>query len=68
MDNISDNCLIGAVNAFNKETNKIKNQLTIGMMLRYGRAYKAAEISHVIIGDEYGEGSSENMQLWSPVI
>ncbi|MEZ5008146.1 MAG: aconitate hydratase [Chitinophagales bacterium] len=69
LDNISDNCLIGAVNAFNKETNKIKNQLTgeYDAVPAVGRAYKAAGISHVIIGDEnYGEGSSREHAAMEP--
>ena len=69
LDNISDNCLIGAVNAFNKETNKVKNQLTgeYDAVPAVGRAYKAAGIGHVIIGDEnYGEGSSREHAAMEP--
>jgi len=61
LDNISNNCLIGAVNAFNGETNKVKNQLTgeYGEVPATARAYKAAGLPSVVIGDHnYGEASS----------
>ncbi|HBX63086.1 MAG TPA: aconitate hydratase, partial [Flavobacteriaceae bacterium] len=61
LDNISNNTLIGAVNAFNQETNSVKNQLTgeYGPVPDTARAYKAAGVPSVIVGDEnYGEGSS----------
>ncbi len=69
LDNISNNCLIGAVNAFGKETNKIKNQLTgeYGPVPSVARAYKAAGISSVVIGDHnYGEGSSREHAAMEP--
>jgi aconitate hydratase len=61
LDNISNNCLIGAVNAFNGETNKVKNQLdgSFGEVPATARKYKAAGISTIVVGDHnYGEGSS----------
>lgn len=69
LDNISNNMLIGAVNAFNQETNKIKNQLngTYGAVPDVARAYKAEGIGSVIIGDEnYGEGSSREHAAMEP--
>jgi len=68
LDNISNNCLIGAVNAFNGETNIIKNQLTgeYGEVPAVQRQYEAAGISTIVVGDHnYGEGSSRNMLLWN---
>ena len=69
LDNISNNMLIGAVNAFNDATNSVKNQLTGG----YGevpatqRAYKAAGIGSIVVGDEnYGEGSSREHAAMEP--
>ena len=61
LDNISNNCLIGAVNAYNQQTNFVKNQLTgeYGGVPVVQRAYKAAGIETVVVGDHnYGEGSS----------
>jgi len=69
LDNISNNCLIGAVNAFGKATNKIKNQITgeFGEVPAVARAYKAAGISSVVIGDHnYGEGSSREHAAMEP--
>ncbi|MCB0537239.1 MAG: aconitate hydratase [Bacteroidetes bacterium] len=69
LDNISNNMLIGAVNAFNKETNKVKNQLTgaYGEVPATQRAYKAAGIGSVVVGDEnYGEGSSREHAAMEP--
>ncbi len=69
LENISDNCFIGAVNAFNKETNNIKNQLTgeYGEVPAVGKAYKAAGIDSVVFGDEnYGEGSSREHAAMEP--
>ena len=61
LDNISNNCLIGAVNAFNKETNTAKNQLTgsYGEVPATARAYKAAGIGSVVFGDENYETLKE---------
>tara|TARA_B110000037_G_scaffold152219_2_gene171626 strand:- start:36119 stop:38362 length:2244 start_codon:yes stop_codon:yes gene_type:complete len=69
LDNISNNCLIGAINAFGKEANKVKNQLTgeFGPVPDTARAYKAAGISSVVIGDHnYGEGSSREHAAMEP--
>jgi aconitate hydratase len=69
LDNISNNLLIGAVNAYNKETDKVKNQLTgeYSPVPATARAYKAAGIGSVVIGDEnYGEGSSREHAAMEP--
>ncbi len=69
LDNISNNLLIGAVNAFNKETDKVKNQLTgeYGAVPATARAYKAAGIPSIVIGDHnYGEGSSREHAAMEP--
>lgn len=69
LDNISNNMLIGAVNAFNGETNSIKNQLTgeLGEVPAVQRAYKAAGIKTIVVGDEnYGEGSSREHAAMEP--
>lgn len=69
LDNISNNMLIGAVNAFNGETNKVKNQLTgeYGEVPAVQRAYKAKGIGSVVVGDEnYGEGSSREHAAMEP--
>ena len=69
LDNISNNMLIGAVNAFNDQTNKVKNQLSgeYGEVPAVQRAYKAAGIASVVIGDQnYGEGSSREHAAMEP--
>ena len=69
LDNISNNCLIGAVNAFNGKTNRIKNQLdgSIGEVPNVARAYKAAGVPSIVIGDHnYGEGSSREHAAMEP--
>ncbi|WP_430810336.1 MULTISPECIES: aconitate hydratase [unclassified Carboxylicivirga] len=69
LDNISNNMLIGAVNFFNDETNKVKNQLTGEYMEvpAAQRAYKAAGIPTVVVGDHnYGEGSSREHAAMEP--
>jgi len=69
LDNISNNCLIGAVNAFNQKTNFVKNQLTAenGGVPDVQRHYKAAGIETVVIGDHnYGEGSSREHAAMEP--
>jgi aconitate hydratase len=69
LDNISNNCLIGAVNAYSKETNAVKNQLTgaYGEVPATARAYKAAGISSIVFGDHnYGEGSSREHAAMEP--
>ena len=69
LDNISNNLLIGAVNFFNKETNRVKNQLTgeYGEVPAVQRAYKAAGIPSIVVGDQnYGEGSSREHAAMEP--
>ena len=69
LDNISNNMLIGAVNAFNDKTDNVKNQLTgtyEGVPV-VQRAYKAQNIGSIVIGDEnYGEGSSREHAAMEP--
>ena len=69
LDNIANNTLIGAVNAFNKKTNFVKNQLTgeYGGVPDTQRAYKAAGIKTLVVGDHnYGEGSSREHAAMQP--
>jgi len=69
LDNISNNCLIGAVNAFGEKTNFVKNQLTdeFGGVPDVQRQYKAAGIETVVVGDHnYGEGSSREHAAMEP--
>jgi len=69
LDNISNNMLIGAVNFFNDKTDTVKNQLTgeYGPVPATQRAYKAAGIGSVVVGDEnYGEGSSREHAAMEP--
>jgi aconitate hydratase len=69
LDNISNNMLIGAVNAFNQKTNSVKNQLTgeYGPVPAVQRAYKAAGIPSIVVGDHnYGEGSSREHAAMEP--
>jgi aconitate hydratase len=69
LDNISNNMLIGAVNAFNMDTNKVKNQLNgnYDEVPKVQRAYKAAGIGSIVVGDEnYGEGSSREHAAMEP--
>jgi aconitate hydratase len=69
LDNISNNMLIGAVNAFNEKTDNVYNQLTgeYGAVPATARAYKAQGIGSVVFGDEnYGEGSSREHAAMEP--
>jgi len=69
LDNISNNLLIGAVNYFNEKTDNVKNQLTgtYGPVPATQRAYKAAGIGTIVVGDEnYGEGSSREHAAMEP--
>lgn len=69
LDNISNNMLIGAVNSFNGETNKVKNQLTgeYGEVPAVQRQYKQHQVGSVVVGDEnYGEGSSREHAAMEP--
>lgn len=69
LDNISNNMLIGAVNAFNEKTDSVKNQLTgayEGVPV-VQRQYKAQGIGSIVVGDEnYGEGSSREHAAMEP--
>jgi aconitate hydratase len=69
LDNISNNMLIGAINYFNDTPDKVKNQLTdeyTGVPAT-ARAYKAAGIGSIVVGDEnYGEGSSREHAAMEP--
>ena len=69
LDNISNNMLIGAINAYNMETNKVKNELTgtYDEVPKVARAYKAAGIPTIVVGDQnYGEGSSREHAAMEP--
>ena len=69
LDNISNNMLIGAINFFNEKTDCVKNQLTgqYGTVPSTQRAYKAAGIGSIVVGDEnYGEGSSREHAAMEP--
>ena len=69
LDNISNNMLIGAVNFFNGKTDSVKNQLTgtYDSVPKVQRAYKAAKIGSIVVGDEnYGEGSSREHAAMEP--
>ncbi len=69
LDNISNNMLIGALNFFNEKTNNVKNQITgeYGAVPDVQRAYKAAGIGSIVVGDEnYGEGSSREHAAMEP--
>src|SRR5690554_2639223 len=69
LDNISNNMLIGAVNAFGEKTNEVVNQLTgtKGEVPATARAYKAAGVPSIVVGDHnYGEGSSREHAAMEP--
>jgi aconitate hydratase len=69
LDNISNNMLIGAINAFNMEPNKVKNQLTgaYDEVPKVQREYKKHGIGSIVVGDEnYGEGSSREHAAMEP--
>ena len=69
LDNISNNCLIGAVNAYNKKTNFVKNQLSgeYNGVPDTQRDYKAKGIKSIVVGDHnYGEGSSREHAAMEP--
>jgi len=69
LDNISNNMLIGAVNFFNEKTDNVKNELTgeYGPVPDTQRAYKAAGVGTIVVGDEnYGEGSSREHAAMEP--
>jgi aconitate hydratase len=69
LDNISNNMLIGALNYFNDKTDNVKNQLNgeYGPVPSTQRAYKAANVGSIVVGDEnYGEGSSREHAAMEP--
>ena len=69
LDNISNNMLIGAINAFNQKANEVKNQITgiYEPVPTVQRAYKAAGIPSIVVGDHnYGEGSSREHAAMEP--
>ncbi len=69
LDNISNNMLIGAVNAFNQKTNSVKNQLNgkYDSVPAVQREYKAAGVPTIVVGDHnYGEGSSREHAAMEP--
>jgi aconitate hydratase len=69
LDNIANNTLTGALNFFNDKTDSVKNQLTgeYGPVPATQRAYKAAGIPTIVVGDHnYGEGSSREHAAMQP--
>ena len=69
LDNISNNLLLGAVNAFNDTPNNVKNALTgeYDSTPKVARSYRDAAVSSIVIGDEnYGEGSSREHAAMEP--
>ncbi|MDQ2751710.1 MAG: aconitate hydratase, partial [Bacteroidota bacterium] len=69
LDNISNNLLIGALNYFNEKTDCVRNQVTgeFGSVPTTQRAYKAAGVGTIVVGDEnYGEGSSREHAAMEP--
>ena len=69
LDNISNNLLIGATNFFNEKINTVKNQLSgqYDEVPKVQRAYKAAGLGSIVVGDEnYGEGSSREHAAMEP--
>lgn len=69
LDNISNNMLIGAINAFNDKTNSVKNQITgeYAPVPQVQRAYKESNIPSIVVGDHnYGEGSSREHAAMEP--
>lgn len=69
LDNISDNMLIGAVNAFNNKTNSVKNPLTeeYQAVPQLARNFKAEGLGSIVVAEEnYGEGSSREHAAMEP--
>ena len=69
LDNISNNCLIGAVNAFNEKTDTVRNPYTeqYDGVPKVARAIKASGDSSIVFGEEnYGEGSSREHAAMEP--
>lgn len=69
LENISDNMLMGAVNAFNGETNKVWNRSTntYGTVSGTAKLYKSEGIPSMVVAEEnYGEGSSREHAAMEP--
>jgi len=69
LDNISNNLLLGATNAFNSQVNSVKNQITgeYNQTPKVARYYKDNKIFSIVVGDEnYGEGSSREHAAMEP--
>ena len=69
LENISNNLLMGATNAFNNKVNNVKNQLTGNYddTPKVAKSYQENNISSIIVGDEnYGEGSSREHAAMEP--
>ena len=71
LDNISNNMLIGATNAFNDQTNAVKDEVTQGFpyapVPQVARIYKSMGLGSIVVGDEnYGEGSSREHAAMEP--
>lgn len=69
LENISDNMLMGAVNAFNGETNSVWNRLTntYGTVSGTAKMYKSEGIPSIVVAEEnYGEGSSREHAAMEP--
>ena len=69
LENISNNCLIGAINAFNNKANYVKNQITLEYdeVPKIAKYYKEKSICSMVIGDHnYGEGSSREHAAMEP--
>ena len=69
LDNIANNTLTGAINYFNDKPDSVKSQLTgqYGSVPATQRAYKAAGIPTIVVGDHnYGEGSSREHAAMQP--
>lgn len=73
LENISNNCFIGAVNYFNDDTNNVANYVDNEEEAEFlpvpdsARKYKAAGISTIVFGeDNYGEGSSREHAAMEP--
>jgi aconitate hydratase len=69
LDNIADNTLTGAINYFNEKSDSVKNQLdgSYDGVPKVARAYKAAGIPTIVVGDHnYGEGSSREHAAMQP--
>ena len=69
LDNISNNLLLGATNAFNSQVNSVKNQITgeYDQTPKVARCYKDNKVFSIVVGDEnYGEGSSREHAAMEP--